>query len=338
MQRLDLAAEILEFFDLYDSGIGDRLLVARSLTEWADLVHEYFAGTHVCFKSSGSLGESSVHEHALQVLRAEAEAHAEYLKAERVIMLAPLHHIYGFIWGVLLPEILAVPVLEGTPAVRAVHRDLQAGDLIVAPPLWWKHLAQAVKRFPADVCGITSTAPLPTPVWDDLLTSGLHTLHEIYGASELAGIGCRQHWTKRFELLAPWQGLTACGQRLVDRAGRISAELPDHLDFAAPRSFSIIKRKDRKVQVAGYNVSPLDIAARLKTHTLVLDCQVRLMRPDEGDRLKAQVVTRHETSPEQRAEFRRWCHQNLLAHERPSLTFTTKASVNEMGKFSDWHI
>jgi 4-coumarate--CoA ligase (photoactive yellow protein activation family) len=338
MERLNLAGQILQLFDLYDSGIGDRLLAAQSLSQCVNLVQKYFACKHMQFSSSGSQGDSSVNEHSLLLLRAEALAHSNYLTAHRLIVLVPVHHIYGFIWGVLLPDIMKIPVLEGRAAVRAIHQDLQAGDLIIGLPLWWKHLAQSIRRFPADVQGITSTAPLAPAIWDNLLDKGLAGLHEIYGASELAGIGYRQHWSERYELLECWQGLSSCGDHLLHVDGRLSCILPDHLDFATPRCFSIAGRKDRQLQVAGYNVSPENVAARLKAHVKVKDCQVRLMHPDEGDRLKALVVTTHELNETERSDLLGWCVQAFLVHERPHLTFASETSVSEMGKSRDWYI
>ncbi len=338
LERLDIASQIQQLFDLYNSGIGDRLLVAQTFDDCIGLVEKYFGCRQLNFHSSGSLGMASVYPHTLQSLYAEAQIHASQVSAQRFIVLVPSHHIYGFIWGVLLPDCLGSPVLEGDAAVRTVHQELRAGDLIVGVPQWWKYLSQTISRLPPGIQGVSSTAPLSTNIWKQLLNIGLDTLHEVYGASELGGIGYRQHWSDEYDLLSCWSGLSACGQRLRNERGGSSCILPDQLEFASKRRFVIAGRKDQQVQVAGHNVSPQRVAEQIKNHALVADCQVRLMRQEEGDRLKAQVVTPRVLSSSERSELRIWCAQVLPVYARPHLTFVLEKTVDVMGKAADWPV
>jgi 4-coumarate--CoA ligase (photoactive yellow protein activation family) len=260
------------------------------------------------------------------------------LPVQRVISLVPAHHIYGFIWGILLAREFNLKPLEHQSATRALHGGLRPGDLIVGLPLWWKYLARSNARFPQGVIGVTSTAPMDVDVWRSLEQQGLQALFEVYGASELGGIGLRSHWESPFELLDCWQSTNSDADRLKHQDGHFSVRLPDHLEFTEPRHFWLRGRKDRQVQVAGINVCPEAISRRLLQLEGVVSCQVRLMTAAEGDRLKAWLETDHVLSQRSRAAIRDWCTRNFSAPERPHLTFTVHKSENALGKAVDWPI
>ena len=84
-------------------------------------------------------------------------------------------------------------------------------------------------------------------------------------------------------------------------------------------------------------MSPAAVAAGLREHPLVDDARVRLMRPDEGTRLKAFVVPAAEITDERRAELERWLRTTFSAPERPTaLTFGPALPRTAAGKDADW--
>ena len=79
----------------------------------------------------------------------------------------------------------------------------------------------------------------------------------------------------------------------------------------------------------------------LMAHPRVADAQIRLMRANEGERLKAFVVPRlpDECGMSLRTELETWVDSRLQAVERPrSYTFGPELPRNEMGKLADWPI
>jgi 4-coumarate--CoA ligase len=112
-----------------------------------------------------------------------------------VVVLAPTHHIYGLIWGVLLPLVLNVHVVG---ADLDCLSEFQSGDLVVAVPDQWAYLAESTRAWPAGVRGIFSTAPLAEAVHRKLTEKSaagqaapLARLLQIYGSSETAGLAWR---------------------------------------------------------------------------------------------------------------------------------------------------
>jgi 4-coumarate--CoA ligase (photoactive yellow protein activation family) len=299
------------------------------------------------FRTSGSTGLPKPCVHSLAPLQQEV-AHLATLfpRRRRVLCAVPGHHIYGFLFSVLLPAVLQQPRMEvidvrgSSPAWLA--RGAQAGDLVIGYPEFWQSVARAVPRLPPDVIGVTSTAPCPGTVAEAVLQVGLACLVQVYGASETAGIGWRTTHTEPYSLMPHWswaEGAGALQRRLRDGTTQRYA-LQDQVTPIGERAFSIGGRNDEAVQVGGINVFPAHVREVLCRHPLVADAAVRLMRPEEGTRLKAFVVPR---GPSDDAEVER-ALRSLVERELPTpqrpKAFSIGASLprNPQGKLADWTI
>ena len=202
LARMQLATAAATWCNAYDAGFEDLFLAKRSVADWAAVMVRARASgaAHFTFSTSGSTGARKHIRHQEDVLANEAKAWATVLNAanssstatgsdvraqadgaasgagstpiKRVLVLAPTHHIYGFIWGVLLPLALGVPAVD---ADFANLPELLPGDLLVAVPDQWAWLANSARPWPSGVQGISSTAPLPSDVHRSLTDSQSHT-------------------------------------------------------------------------------------------------------------------------------------------------------------------
>ncbi|QJE02699.1 AMP-binding protein [Massilia forsythiae] len=380
-------------------GPADRLLALSALDDWIDAVRtglraqwaapdggagsDADAGANAAvltFRTSGSAGTPKRCTHLLATLAQETLALAQLLPGRRRILSAvPSHHIYGFLFTVLLPRLLGiedvVDLRSATPDV--LLRGARAGDLVVAHPGWWDALARLQPRFGADVAGVTSTAPCPDALADTLAEAGMRLL-QVYGSSETAGVGWRERAGAPFTLFPYWsrvEGADALARPLPD-GGMARYPLQDRLDWrdaeeeagraqgrggareqagSTGRRFLPGGRIDQAVQVGGVNVFPGYVAEVLRMHPAVQDASVRLMRPDEGTRLKAFVVPRdghlHATGDAAGdadgakdagglgAELAAWIGARLPAPERPAAyTFGARLPRQASGKPGDWII
>ena len=139
LARMQLATAAATWCNAYDAGFEDLFLARRCSADWAEvMVRARQSGArHFTFATSGSTGKRQFIRHREDVLAAEAQVWAQVLKQvtsqahgtpiSRVVVLAPTHHIYGFIWGVLLPLALGVPAVDADMAALPL---LQAGDLV----------------------------------------------------------------------------------------------------------------------------------------------------------------------------------------------------------------
>jgi 4-coumarate--CoA ligase (photoactive yellow protein activation family) len=366
LELMGLGTALVEALHLQRGGIDERLLARPSVGDW---IASARAGLAACaragadadapaltFRTSGSSGSPKRCTHALAALEQEIAALAPLVPGRRRVLSAvPGHHIYGFLFTVLLPRWLAgaqaaggvepVEPIEVVDVRRAGPAALaglaRAGDLVVAHPGWWEAAARVAPAFAADVVGVTSTAPCADALADTLAGAGLRLL-QVYGSSETAGVGWRDRAGAPFTLLPHWTRTAdpaSLDRTLPDGATR-RYPLQDRLDWSGATHFLPQGRLDAAVQVGGTNVFPAYVADVLALHPQVQAAAVRLMRPDEGQRLKAFVVARPGAGVDAlRAELPGWVAARLTAPERPvAWTFGPHLPRQASGKPADWII
>ena len=346
LERLSVAAALNEALHLHESGVEDLLLAHRHFGDWLQVASDGLAAfdASLTFRTSGSSGAAKACPHALADLLQEVEHLADQVPgARRVLAAVPAHHVYGFLFTVLLPDRLGcdgvVDIRQMTP--QAVAAMLQPGDLVISHPAHWSLLARHAGRLPPGVQGVTSTAPCPDALATRLQALGLGRLTQVYGSSETAGIGTRTAAGSAFQVMPFWARDVDDDQRLWRTAadGSVSSHATqDRLEWTAERGFRICGRLDEAVQVGGTNVFPARVRQVLLDHPQVADAQVRLMRPEEGSRLKAFVVPSAGADPEVlRSALWRWTESRLTAPERPkAFTVGHQLPRSAMGKLSDW--
>jgi 4-coumarate--CoA ligase (photoactive yellow protein activation family) len=350
LELMALATALAEALHLHESGVEDYLLARRTLRDWTDLAAaglERFSDA-LTFRTSGSSGMPTSCPHALQLLLQETAEHARMFGGRRRILCAvPSHHIYGFLLSVLLPRALglaadAVIDIRGrTPAWLASFTE--PGDLVVGHPEFWNAVGRTVAKLPGDVVGVTSTAPCPDAVSEAVEATGARLFH-LYGSSETAGIGWRAAWQDPYRLFAYFAfepETPACLWRELPDGTRSQVRCQDRLERGGGNLFRVGPRNDAAVQVAGNNVFPSRVAEVLRRHPLVADAAVRLMRPDEGSRLKAFVVPAAGVRDRDAflADVERWIERELAVPERPrALRLGARLPTAESGKASDWSL
>ncbi|MFC5496201.1 AMP-binding protein [Caenimonas terrae] len=349
LELLGLAAALAESLHLHESGIEDYLLRERTLGGWLDVAQAGLErhSSQLTFRTSGSNGAPKACRHSLAGLQQEVEHHARVVgNRRRVLSAVPSHHIYGFLFNLLLPRALGlgadafVDLRDSSPAWLA--RGARPGDLVVAHPDYWQAVARAVPSLAPDVVGVTSTAPCPDAVSAAVEAAGIARLVHVYGCSESGGIGWRSGWRDPYRLLPHWDFVQG-EDRLVRRRPDGSAEeiaCQDRLDRLGEDLFRVAGRRDEAVQVGGVNVFPSRVVAALLEHPLVEQAAVRLMRPDEGSRLKAFVVPAAGVQGEALLrELDGWTATRLTAAQRPrAIRIGGRLPVGAGGKAADWSI
>jgi 4-coumarate--CoA ligase (photoactive yellow protein activation family) len=348
LELMELAVALAEALHLHASGIEDYLLARRTVGDWVDVAEAGLArySERLTFRTSGSTGAPKGCVHSLAHLLQETGHLATLLPGrKRVLCAAPSHHIYGFLFSVLLPCDLGLAPqdvydLRGSSPAWLAH-GARAGDLVVAHPAWWQAVARSVPRLPAGVIGVTSTAPCPDELAGALARAGLQRLVQVYGASETGGLGVRSAPAAPYALFPYWtlSGEREATRRLPDGSSAVHS-LQDALAPAADgRSFYVGARHDEAVQVGGVNVFPARVRQVLCRHPRVQDAAVRLMRPEEGTRLKAYVVPRGDADEQLLPQLQAWIAAELATPERPrAITFGPCLPATESGKAADWRI
>ncbi|WP_242513336.1 AMP-binding protein [Halochromatium salexigens] len=347
LERLHLAASVNTFFRLHETGSEDRLLMLRDFDDWVAFVAEATSSTSgLAFQTSGSTGAPTSHVHPWAHLATEAEAlHQRLTKVapiERVVAWLPLHHLYGFMLGVALPERMG---LHRVWVQTAAPPRLHAGDLLVTVPPRWDYLARTRPDWPTPMLGVSSTATLAPATHAALLgqdlpedqnlpedrTGGLTGLLDIYGSTETGGIATRWQPEAPYTLLAHWQRHDAT--QLRHSSGAI-VPLLDHTAWLDERRLTLGERYDAVISIGGVNVNPTHVAQRLEALASVATCAVR---PTSGaaPRLKAFVVPAA-SEAEAAADIARATAQWPAAERPVSITYGAALPRTALGKLSDW--
>ena len=372
-ERLRLARYAVLFFGLHD-GQANELAACSKWDQWAASILES-AGpngfSRFTFRTSGSTGIPKPVPLSCRELTEEADSLRPFFSGiRRVISVMPVHHVFGFAFALMLPKALGVPVLHLAPLPTAdFFRALTSGDLVLAFPMFWQSVLRILGSGPAvalpdGVHGVSSSAPCPPEVIEGLLN--LHTtaprsapplagLIEIYGATEFGAVGIRGNCREPYTLLPHWQreplaisppgAEDAPGEWGITRPWQQSGPqpLPDLADWRDERHFIPLRRRDCAVQIGGINVFPARIATLLEEHPEVRQASVRLMRPEEGVRLKAFVVPKDEAllnvPIETGKKLKAWLAKRLDPAATPkAVTLGRELPRTRSGKLTDWDI
>ncbi|TVR91556.1 MAG: hypothetical protein EA428_05525 [Spirochaetaceae bacterium] len=373
------AAAVSIMFHVHETGLEDLLLARPRPQDWVDILQRSLneSGNRMSFRSSGSTGGKTLHEHQVSDLMQEVEYFASTLgRVARVVATVPSHHIYGFLFTALLPSRMDIPVIDARgPA--AITRRYAAGDLLVSFPFALERMLHFGSLPGEDVTILCSTAPCPPELAAAIRAQGAE-LVEIYGSSETAGVGIRRENGKPYSLLpylerasstkaAEPTALIRRENRPLEQGRNPYAQrvihLPDEVEWCDSRSFRPLRRRDGAVQVGGVNVYPDKVCELVKRHPMVAAAAVRPYVTKDGLRLKAFVVPRTaqgavastgpadsgstgrstDTSEANTSEIEQQLRELLSAQlEAAALpavyTFGTEIPRNELGKLSDWQV
>lgn len=348
MEIMEMAAAVTEFFHLHKSGLEDNLLRFKKMGQWIETVaisRKHFP-EEITFRTSGSTGEPLPRSHRMEDMMQEIRELAGIFKnRKRILSFVPAHHIYGFLFTVLLPAEMGIEVRDGRDTGTGIPAaGIRPGDLLISFPAHWSFLERSLAGLPEDVEGVSSTAPMPPQLIRRIAEKGISRFSEIYGSSAHGGIGYRHKTGQPFRLFSylhpaafPADENTLLVRTYPNGKPRVfPAE--DLLEWEDEKHFYVRCRRDGAVQVGGINVYPETVAEKIRAHPLVADCAVRLMKDREIPRLKAFIVP--ETDREKDIlirELRGWMQQHLHTAEIPlHLRLGEKLPRNEMGKNRDW--
>ncbi|MHC0429353.1 class I adenylate-forming enzyme family protein [Streptomyces sp. O3] len=226
------------------------------------------------FATSGHTGDPVRWWRSAEQLRTEAELVARTLPGpiEQVVCFAPPEHLYGRLFGVVLPELRSVPVQAAWHDPSAVpdwRQDLRT--LFVCVPSSWlilRSLARRIAGLPGAVAlhGTGPVTPAARGVVRELAGAPLRAV-EIFGSTETGAVAVRD-LAPEASAERPWRllddvdvsvgadgRLTVRGPRLArrDDAVRPPAEwvMDDLVRPTSAREFTLLGRASRLIKVNG---------------------------------------------------------------------------------------
>jgi long-chain acyl-CoA synthetase len=268
IELAELAGALYQALDAESSGALNQHSVGRSFSSWLTFCAHAAACTPVLsFLTSGSTGAARAIEHRcadlsreisdfLPVMRLpwqtdQQETSLHGFTPKRIVTVMPTQHVYGFLFGLVLPAQLGVTLLSLATQVPAeVRSHLVEGDVLIAHPNFWQAALNTRAAWPAALLGISSGQASPEPLFAAAASAGFRLL-DIYGSTETAGIAWRDQ-AGPLTLMARY-ALAADGSLRDTYNGGAIVQAPDVL-MHANGQITVQRRHDRVVQIAGVNV------------------------------------------------------------------------------------
>jgi acyl-coenzyme A synthetase/AMP-(fatty) acid ligase len=201
-----------------------------------------------------------------------------------IVPTVPSHHIYGLLFGVLVPLLCGGAYLRETPlhatAIASALREHEARVLVSVPAHLRAFSTLEPDRLPAGMRVFSSGAPLPRDLAHEFARRFGVSVTEVLGSTETGGIATREGPDE------PWTPLPGVSVS-ADDAGRMLVRSPfladpesawvtgDAIDSVDTLGrFRHLGRVDGVVKVAGKRVSLAEIEARLLAIVGVEDAAV----------------------------------------------------------------
>ncbi len=349
-----IASRVNQMFHLHEAGTEDYLLARRRFADWAAIIQDAWAQgvSKIQFYSSGSTHIRTSSSHSLASLLQEIESIDQFLPSvARFHGYVPLHHIYGFLFGFLLPVCRKAAFSDHH--LQPVIKPLAPDDAVISFPDHVSLMLDNQSNTMRAGTIVSSSAPMPQSLWEQMDSASVKNCVEVYGSTETGGIGFRFSGQAPFQLMAHWQaGVNKDGmlqKKTLDEDLLCSSDprvfaLQDQLQWIDDQKFLVLGRKDAVVQVGGVNVNLARIREMMRNYPGIRDCAIRAMTPGEGHRLKAFLVLEHETAGENTFDEQRflndlkaWMADTLTECETPArIRIGEQLPRNAMGKPKDW--
>jgi acyl-coenzyme A synthetase/AMP-(fatty) acid ligase len=250
--------------------------------------------------TSGSTGTPQAHDKTAQQLFDEIDLHIQLFSLSArdcLVSTVPCHHIYGLLFGILLPLRAAMPVERSIPlhATTVASRiDALGATTLVSTPVHLESLAASDANGAGSLGRVfCSGAPLSSQTVDQFCARYHVHITELLGSTETGGIAWRMREAKEQSPPA-WQtlpGLTVStddhGHLLLESpflspTGTQPASCADRVQLVDSRHFHHLGRSDDVVKIGGKRFSILEIEQHIRNLSGVEDVALLIIQTERG--------------------------------------------------------
>ena len=244
LDLVSLAIEVGDFFGVTHSGLEEHFLRYRDLSSWVAIVEDslqHYSAT-ITFQTSGTTGEPKKVEHHITDLLQEAKALASlFWERKSVDAFVRPHHIYGFLYSIVLPKFLDLECKYYEPLPSKHIFTKRENSLVIATPTLYKNLSLLEGSFAADTILVSSSEALAQEDYTFLQKRGAKSIYEFYGSSESLGVGYKTDPKDPYTLFEHLDQQTL-------------KEVQDSLHFIDTKHFYLQERKDERIKHRGYKL------------------------------------------------------------------------------------
>jgi 4-coumarate--CoA ligase len=273
IQIMELAAYTNNLFHIFETGKENYLLENDAIDSWVDKIIRARAekNKQITFRSSGTSGNAKSITHQMDYLLREVNFLASFFKdASQIITYVPAGSIYGFLFTVLLPNALQIPVLH---ASEIQWNNITPKSIIVASPFHWSLLIPTIPSANFDCYGVSATSYLAPALQEEIQQKGIDLL-EVYGSTETSGIGYKKK-EGSFKLF-PYLRFDSSNTNIAitDIDTNKNLLLQDELIINEEGDFLVSKRIDNQVNIAGKLVNLSEVTTAIETIANIEICKL----------------------------------------------------------------
>ena len=197
--------------------------------------------------------------------------------ARCVLATVPLSHLYGMLWGVLLPLRFGARIVNHAallPGELAAVIEREGVDLMISTPAHLRAMANAA--MPRGLRVISSGARMPPELHVSLATGHGWHVTEVLGSTETGGIATRTQPLDSFTPL-PRVTVTAPEGRLVVESpwsGERRTVLDDLVELDDRGGFRHVGRSSELIKIAGKRAHAHALEAAIRTVPGIVDVAV----------------------------------------------------------------
>ena len=240
--------------------------------------------TAVKLYTSGSTGLPCIVNKSISNLMKEANCIAQSFdwSAQAIVGTVPAQHLYGLTFTILLPWVLAVPLVDEVPFyprdIARVVSQSNAATLISVPAHYNVLLKNEFKA--ASLNCLSATAPLPQRTAKNWYRLNQKPILEIYGSTETGVIGFRRQSDDQNWVLFPGIKLSSKSKSLMLSSAFLHPDLgtefqiADQLILTGENTFVLLGRKDAVIKIAGKRISLAEIEQALLECSGITDAAV----------------------------------------------------------------
>ncbi len=241
---------------------------ARATTQWPEIA--------VRMTTSGTT------EHPRYVVKTMAELFGELdvlaaviPKATAVLSTVPLSHLYGLLWGALLPLRMGARIVSHhalLPADIAAVIAREGVDLMISTPAHLRAMRDV--DMPRRLRVISSGARMPSELQMGLADRHGWIVTDVLGSTETGGIATREHPLKGWKPLPSVTVTAPEGQLVVESPWCAKTAIDDRIELRPDGTFQYLGRGSELVKVAGKRADAHELEATIRSVPGVTDVAV----------------------------------------------------------------
>ncbi len=300
----------------------------------------------VTLYTSGSTGEAQICRKTAGQLLGESEMLARHFGVEPgdcVLSTVPDRHIYGLLYGVLLPLSAGARFVRDRPLHAETVADIIKRfnvDTLISVPAHLRGLLNLPEGSLPVARVFSSGAPIPETTVAKLSERFNIKVTEAFGSSETGGIAYRDALSRKpwiplpgVEVSADEEGRLLVASPFIDQEGGSPYRCRDRVELLGEGRFHHIGREDGVVKIGGFRISEKEVERRILALPGVEDAAVISVKVDglRGWEIWAAIVARGWDDKRLRKSLREWLEPVALPRR---IRFVSSLPRRATGKLS----